>query len=49
MKWTSQQQSILSTVALTSFLNPFLISSVNIALPAFYYWLFASCRELGEP
>jgi EmrB/QacA subfamily drug resistance transporter len=34
MKWTSQQKSILSTVALTSFLNPFLISSVNIALPA---------------
>lgn len=34
MKWTSQQRSILSTVALTSFLNPFLISSVNIALPA---------------
>ncbi|GAO29099.1 efflux pump antibiotic resistance protein [Geofilum rubicundum JCM 15548] len=34
MKWNRQQKSILSTVVLTSFLNPFLISSVNIALPA---------------
>lgn len=33
MSWTNSQKSALGIVAITSFLNPFLISSVNIALP----------------
>lgn len=33
MSWTKSQRSALGIVAITSFLNPFLISSVNIALP----------------
>jgi len=34
MKWTKSQYSILAIVTLTSFFGTFLISSVNIALPA---------------
>ena len=34
MDWTKKQISILSIVAITSFMGSFLISSVNIALPA---------------
>lgn len=34
MNWTNKQISILSVVAITSFMGTFLISSVNIALPA---------------
>ncbi len=34
MSWTQQQRSILGVVAITSFMATFLISSVNIALPA---------------
>ena len=33
MSWSKSQKSALGIVAITSFLNPFLISSVNIALP----------------
>ncbi|MDY0215815.1 MAG: MFS transporter [Bacteroidales bacterium] len=34
MNWTKKQISILSIVAITSFMGTFLISSINIALPA---------------
>jgi MFS family permease len=34
MNWTKKQISILAIVAITSFMGTFLISSVNIALPA---------------
>lgn len=34
MRWTKKQVSILAIVAITSFMGTFLISSVNIALPA---------------
>jgi MFS family permease len=34
MNWTRKQLSILAIVAITSFMGTFLISSVNIALPA---------------
>jgi len=34
MDWTRKQISILSIVAITSFMGTFLISSINIALPA---------------
>ncbi len=34
MNWTKKQLSILAIVAITSFMGTFLISSVNIALPA---------------
>ncbi len=34
MQWTKKQISILSIVAITSFMGTFLISSINIALPA---------------
>ncbi|MGQ1890736.1 MFS transporter [Thermophagus sp. OGC60D27] len=34
MSWTSKQFSILSLVAITSFMGTFLISSINIALPS---------------
>ncbi len=34
MNWTKKQLGILSIVAITSFMGTFLISSVNIALPA---------------
>lgn len=34
MNWTNRQVSILAMVAITSFMGTFLISSVNIALPA---------------
>lgn len=34
MDWTNKQKSILAVVAITSFMGTFLISSVNIALPA---------------
>lgn len=34
MHWSSKQLSILAVVAITSFMGTFLISSVNIALPA---------------
>lgn len=34
MHWTNKQISILAIVAITSFMGTFLISSVNIALPA---------------
>ncbi len=34
MNWTRKQVSILAIVAITSFMGTFLISSVNIALPA---------------
>lgn len=34
MEWTKKQFSILAIVAVTSFMGTFLISSVNIALPA---------------
>jgi len=34
MKWTKKQISILGIVAITSFMGTFLISSINIALPA---------------
>ena len=34
MKWTKEYISILAIVAITSFMGTFLISSVNIALPA---------------
>lgn len=34
MNWTKKQVSILAIVAITSFMGTFLISSVNIALPA---------------
>lgn len=34
MDWTKKQLSILSVVAVTSFMGTFLISSVNVALPA---------------
>ena len=34
MRWTKKQISILAIVAITSFMGTFLISSVNIALPA---------------
>lgn len=34
MSWNNQQRSILAIVAVTSFMGTFLISSVNIALPA---------------
>lgn len=34
MDWTKKQVSILAIVAITSFMGTFLISSVNIALPA---------------
>ncbi len=34
MSWTRQQLSILAIVATTSFMGTFLISSINIALPA---------------
>jgi EmrB/QacA subfamily drug resistance transporter len=34
MSWNKSQKSVLGIVAITSFLGPFLISSVNIALPA---------------
>ncbi|WP_291857312.1 MFS transporter [Marinilabilia sp.] len=34
MTWTRKQLSILSIVAITSFMGTFLISSINIALPA---------------
>lgn len=34
MDWTRKQFSILSMVAITSFMGTFLISSINIALPA---------------
>src|SRR5690554_4720652 len=34
MHWTKKQISILAIVAITSFMGTFLISSVNIALPA---------------
>src|SRR5690554_5548907 len=34
MNWTKKQISILSIVAITSFMGTFLISSVNIALPS---------------
>ncbi len=34
MNWTRKQLSILSIVAITSFMGTFLISSINIALPA---------------
>jgi len=33
MSWTKKQKSALIVVAVTSFLNPFLTSSVNLALP----------------
>ena len=33
MSWTKKQKSALTVVAVTSFLNPFLTSSVNLALP----------------
>lgn len=34
MSWTKSQKSALAIVSITSFLSPFLISSVNIALPS---------------
>ncbi len=34
MHWTKKQLSTLAVVAITSFMGTFLISSVNIALPA---------------
>ncbi len=34
MQWTSKQISVISVVAITSFMGTFLISSINIALPA---------------
>lgn len=34
MQWSRQQLSILAIVAITSFMGTFLISSINIALPA---------------
>ena len=34
MSWTNTQKSALTIAAITSFLNPFLISAVNVALPA---------------
>ncbi|HPE85778.1 MAG: MFS transporter [Bacteroidales bacterium] len=34
MQWTKKQLSIIAVVAITSFMGTFLISSVNIALPA---------------
>lgn len=34
MQWTKQQISIVAVVAITSFMGTFLISSINIALPA---------------
>jgi EmrB/QacA subfamily drug resistance transporter len=34
MQWTRQQISIVAVVAVTSFMGTFLISSINIALPA---------------
>ena len=34
MNWTKKQISILAVVAITSFMGTFLISSINIALPA---------------
>ena len=34
MSWNKSQKSVLGIVAITSFLGPFLISSVNIALPS---------------
>lgn len=34
MSWTNTQKSALTIAAITSFLNPFLVSAVNVALPA---------------
>lgn len=34
MSWTNTQKSALTIAAITSFLNPFLISAVNVALPS---------------
>lgn len=34
MSWTNTQKSALGIAAITAFLNPFVISSVNIALPS---------------
>ncbi len=34
MSWTKKQTSILAVISITSFLGTFLISSINIALPA---------------